>query len=217
MIKNIERKKLEIIDIINYKIHEIDEKYRKGESLDKYKTVLNNRKKEKSVRAYLSNDKYISDIYQTLKAWDMNKRAAKLKEPSEIKKSFIENMDYFIQIEKIGEDILEINIENIIPIIKELYKKLRIMESSSRLVSFSKTLHFIFPKLFMPIDRRNALQYFYNDQANESFKKYLDIFSFGYDIAHENLDWDKIVGKKEWNTTIPKILDNAVILRMMDK
>jgi hypothetical protein len=35
-------------------------------------------------------------------------------------------------------------------------------------------------------------------------------------IAHENIDRNKIIGKNEWNTTIPKIIDNAIILKMLD-
>ena len=36
----------------------------------------------------------------------------------------------------------------------------------------------------------------------------------GYDIAHEDIEWNKIIEKKKWNTTIPKTIDNAIILKM---
>jgi hypothetical protein len=216
MIENIQVKKGEIIDIINNKINLIDSKYRKGKSLDRYKTVLNNRRIEKNVQKYLYNENYLSDIYKTLEAWDMNKRGAKLNKLSEIKSSVKDNIKYFIELENLGANILNINLEEIKPIVKKLYNNLDIMKSNSKLVSFSKTLHFIFPHLFMPMDRKNTLNFFYSNSTTESFNKYYEIFMFCNSITHENIDWNKIIGKNEWNTTIPKIIDNAIILKMLD-
>jgi hypothetical protein len=210
-------KREEIIEIIKDKINDIDQIYRTGKSLDRYITVLINRKNEKKVEKYLTNDDYLKDIYKTLEAWDMNKRGAKLRKLSQIKQSFNKNMDYFIEIENMGANIIGINIENVKPVVKNLFNELYLMESNSKLVSFSKTLHFIFPYLFMPMDGQNTLKYFYNN-ASESFEKYFDIFSFFYDIAHEEIDWQKIVNdKNKWNTTIPKIIDNAIIIKMSQK
>ena len=182
MIKNIPEKKKEILETLKNKIHTIDENYRSGKPLTKYKTVLENRKSEKDVRKYLLNENNVSDIYKTLEAWDMNKRGAKLRKVSEIKQSFEENIDCFIELEKMGADILEINLEKIKPILEKLYNKLHIMESKAKLVSFSKTLHFIFPNLFMPMDRKNTLNYFYSNFMDESFDKYYKILSFSYHL-----------------------------------
>lgn len=216
MINNIQKRKEEILETLKNKIHTIDENYRSGKSLEKYKAVLKNRKSEKDVRKYLLNENNVFDIYKTLEAWDMNKRGAKLRKVSEIKLSFEKNIGYFIKLEKMGDDILKINLENIKPILEELYDKLHIMESEAKLVAFSKTLHFIFPNLFMPMDRKNTLNYFYSNSMDVSFDKYYEIFSFSYDIAHENVEWNKIIGKEKWNTTIPKIIDNAIILKMQE-
>jgi len=215
MIKNIQNKKIEIIDVINEKINKMDEIYRTGKSFDRYKIVLNNHKNENSVKSYLTNDNYLLDIYKTLEAWDMNKRGAKLRKLSEIKQSFIKNMDYFIELEKIGLNIIGSNIDKIEPVIKKLYNELYIMESNSKLVSFSKTLHFIFPNLFMPMDRQNTLRYFYNNQTSESYNKFLDIFIFCHNICNENINWNNILNNG-WNSTVPKIVDNAIIIKMLD-
>jgi len=215
MIKDIQNKRNEIIEVIKNKIIEMDQRYRTGKSLDRYNIVFKNRKNEKNVIAYLSNDDYLLDIYKTLEAWDMNKRGAKLRKLSEIKKSFNKNIDYFSEIENMGANIIEIDLEKLKPIIQNLYNELYIMESGGKLVSFTKTLHFIFPHLFMPMDRQNTLQYFYGN-TNESFNKFFEIFSLSYDIAHEEINWQKIIKNNGWNKTIPKIIDNAVILKMLD-
>jgi hypothetical protein len=214
MIKNIQEKKNEILFVIKNEIQEIDAKYRTGKSLDKYRIVLNNRKLENNVKDYISN--YLSDIYDTLIAWDMNKRGAKILKLPEIIQSFKKNTECFMELEGIGTDITKIkesDLETIKIILCKLYYKLDLMKSGARLVSFSKTMHFIFPNLFMPMDRQNTLRYFYSNY-NESFNKYFEIFTFFLSIAHEEIEWKEIIGKEQWNTTIPKIIDNAIILQM---
>lgn len=205
-------KKDKIIEIINTKINSMDTFYRTGKSLERYLLVLNNRKNESNVKKYLSNDTYLTDIYKTLSAWDMNKRGAKLNKLSEIKQSISDNMELFLEIERMNANIIDINFMNLLPIVKKLYAKLCIMESGGKLVSFSKTLHFIFPHLFMPMDRQNTLMYIYNN-TSESYNKFVEIFSLSYYIAQENINWKNIIGKNKWNTTIPKIIDNAILLR----
>jgi hypothetical protein len=214
MMQNIQRRQKEIIEIIKTKINCIDENYRSLKSLNIYKTVLQNRKDTKNVKEYLLNENYISDIRKILEAWGMNKRRAKLRELSEIKQSFADNINCFVELEKLGADILTIDIEKTKPILECLYNSLRIMKSKSRLVSFSKTLHFVFPDLCMPMDRTNTLDYFYNN-TSESFNKYYEIFEFSSAIAREGIEWNNIIGKGEWNTTIPKIIDNAIILKRL--
>ena len=62
------------------------------------------------------------------------------------------------------------------------------------------------------MDRSNTLVYFYN-HTNESKTQYLDILKWSYSIAkNSNIDWSKYLDDR-WNSTIPKILDNAVIIR----
>ena len=63
------------------------------------------------------------------------------------------------------------------------------------------------------MDRTNTLQYFYNN-TGESFTRFWEIFEFSYHFAKKNIEWTKIINTGKWNTTIPKIIDNAIILKM---
>jgi hypothetical protein len=65
----------------------------------------------------------------------------------------------------------------------------------------------------MPMDRTNTLEYFYNN-TGESVNKFLEILEFSYKLTKEEIEWKKYLNKGKWNTTIPKIIDNAIILKM---
>jgi len=60
------------------------------------------------------------------------------------------------------------------------------------------------------MDGANTLQYFYGN-ANESTDKYIEIIELSYEIIGMNENWWKYLDKG-WNTTIPKMIDNAIIL-----
>jgi hypothetical protein len=62
-----------------------------------------------------------------------------------------------------------------------LYDLLALMKTDGKLVSKSKCLHFIFPKLCPPMDRSNTLQKIYGN-TGESKNKFIEVLDFSYDI-----------------------------------
>jgi len=203
----------ELKDIIKTKIQTIDQKYRFGPSLYYYQKVIEHRRIANNINDFLINEKNIEYLYGALLAWDMNSRGAKMKYFTDFKNSIVKNKMYFFEIENHNTNILNIELGFILNIIKVLYQNLDIMYTKARLVSTSKLLHFMFPDLMMPMDRRNTLKYFFGNET-ESLKRFLEIFEFSYYFSKENIQWDDIIGKTNWNTTIPKIIDNAIILKI---
>ena len=56
--------------------------------------------------------------------------------------------------------------------LKTLFENMKVTNSNSKLVSFSKTLHFLLPNLVMPMDRANTLPFFKcEDLSFNGFKK----------------------------------------------
>ena len=86
------------------------------------------------------------------------------------------------------------------------------MKTGGKLVSNSKLLHFLFPSLLMPMDRANTLSDFYRN-AGESINKYIEITKFCFEITNMPENWENYLGNG-WNTTVPKMMDNAIILLM---
>jgi len=92
------------------------------------------------------------------------------------------------------------------------------MASKRRIVGVSKILHFLLPDLAMPIDSKFTLDYFYS--YNKIDKDPQAEFNTFYEVllnSHKIIDRLRItmeaVDGNGWNTSIPKLIDNAIIGR----
>lgn len=167
----------------------------------------------------LSDDTYIEAIYATLTAWGMNSLIGgpKLKDYDLFKKNLISLSD---NLEKIRDfDIL--TIQEAKETIKKIYSHIDPSENVRDLVAKSKTLHHLHPNIFPPIDnsytlnllaKLKDLRYRPNKYSInlENFWKVLCCFR---DIINQ-IGKDKIVqylGKKVMDTSLTKIVDNAII------
>ena len=93
---------------------------------------------------------------------------------------------------------------------------MEIMKYRRRIVGVSKAMHFLLPDLVMPIDSTYTMPYFYgtnkyNEKAEKEFQNYLDIFTRTHRIRNNLKLTDSDVKGGEWNTSIPKLIDNAII------
>jgi hypothetical protein len=209
MIEKRQKKIDDIIKVIKTRINEINRNYKRGPELYFYQRLLRLRSGSKTISSFLKSNYNFEIIYATLVSWDMNSRAAKMKCFDKFKSNILSCESDLIRLEGITIDGAD-DCKNIIDTLKIIYPKLCIMRTKSKLVSNSKLLHFLFPELLMPMDRKNTLNYFYNN-TNDSFPKYLEIIELSFEIAKRNIAWEKYVDE-EWNSTIPKIIDNAIIL-----
>jgi hypothetical protein len=105
------------------------------------------------------------------------------------------------------------NIDECICTLRDIYNNLALMKSGGRLVSNSKLLHFLFPKLCTPMDTKNILYYFYGNtnESAHSVDKYIEITKFSFEIINKSENWSNYLDNG-WNTTVPKMIDNAIIL-----
>ncbi|MEM5867728.1 MAG: hypothetical protein QXG39_07400, partial [Candidatus Aenigmatarchaeota archaeon] len=122
--------------------------------------------------------------------------------------------DQFISLSKFRlENLSERELEVCKAKLSELFGSLDIMVSKGKIVSRSKLMHFLLPNLVMPIDRQNTLYFFYG--SRNEFKpesKFIEIFESSWNIAKRiNLS---IFLDNNWNQTIPKVIDNAIIAKM---
>lgn len=183
---------------------------------------------DKHQKMDIFSDEYLKLIYTTLISWNMNGRGAKLNDFTLFKNSIKEQKSKInslrgYKIETLNED----NKKRVLEIINLLFKDLDLVGKSwtgnkikSKLVTFSKTLHFLLPNLIVPIDRKYTMNFFYgstdiptdiNIQRNN--KKQIEVFNELYGKFYEIT---KIYNLKkyfdnQWNRTIPKIIDNAII------
>lgn len=208
---NLQKKSEEIRDTIINRIKDFNRIYRSGPDLYFYKRTIDLNKQANELSDFINNDYNLEIIYATLVSWDMNSRGAKMKYFDDFKENILQISH---QLEKLWKKRLEDigDFETILSVVSDIYDKLHVMKGGGKLVSNSKLLHFLFPHLLIPMDRSNTLVYFYG-HTNESKNKYMDLIRWSHSFVKNNsIDWAKHLDN-QWNSTIPKILDNAVIIK----
>ncbi len=167
----------------------------------------------------LFSDEYLELVYTTLIAWNMNGRGAKLSEIQIFKETIIKNKQTIKNLEKYELVNLEEK-DFVLKKLKDLFFNLELTETKSKIVTFSKTLHFLLPELIVPIDRKYTLDFFYNNKqiptdknkkinCEKQFKIFEELFDKFIEISRVynlNRYLDKI-----WHATPTKVIDNAII------
>ena len=210
MIPDRENKIKAIINTITSQIADINSRYRSGPSLYFYRRILALRRNCPKISTFLCIDYNLEILYAVLVSWDMNSRSAKMKYFDDFKSVLI---SCYPELEKIENELETFDVaqgDEILELLKNAFLKLELMETSGRLVSNSKCLHFLFPSLCMPMDGTNTLHYLYGN-TNESPKRYLDIIRFSFEVMQQSLQFDKYLDDR-WNQSVPKLIDNAIIL-----
>jgi hypothetical protein len=164
---------------------------------------------------------FIKLIYRTLVFWDMDYRAARLVPFGEFinaikaaSPGMVELAPYRLCHAR-GDVLNRLRIQ-----LETLFQSLRVMQSRSQIVGFSKTLHFFLPQLVMPIDGKYTLSFLFGYRkwapslASEA-RLLGDIFSAFGELASQLGLFDEDRLGKGWNATAPKIIDNAIIGFMM--
>jgi len=169
------------------------------------------------VEKLVSDREFLELIYVTLISWNMNMRGAKMVDAD----SFIESIQGFSKnISQLKDKELnllsEYELGEVLKLTKPLFLNLRVMKSKSKIVGVSKTLHFLLPKLFPPMDRRYTMNFFYGhfnyfsdkDKEFNSFSILLrEFYKITQKLKLNSKDLDSVL----WNTTVPKLIDNAII------
>lgn len=100
--------------------------------------------------------------------------------------------------------------------LKSVFERLETADQCSQLVPNSKTLFHLLPDLIMPVDRAHVLKFFtgrsHFDQKKE-IEYFIGIFKYYYQICKKNFPQIKGIyykKRREHDSSIPKIIDNAV-------
>lgn len=210
MIADYDTKIKAVTQVITTRMPEFNYRYRRGPSFYFYKRILDLRRQSPDIKSFLTCDYHFEILYAVLVSWDMDSRGAKLKDFDDFKENILSCMLFLQMLDRASEDFNAVNEEDVLSCIESAFSNLALMQTSSRLVSNSKCLHFFFPRLCMPMDRSNTLQYLYGN-SSESAKKYGEIMAFCFDVMRQPVDFQRYFDD-QWNQTIPKLVDNAIIL-----
>jgi hypothetical protein len=209
-IRNREKKIEAIVSTITSRIAEFNSLYRSGPSLYFYRQIIELRKKHPKIADFLSDNYRLEILYATLVSWDMNNRGAKLMYFDDFKSALILRLPELGAIENALEMFNPVLGTEMLGLLKSAFLGMELMETSRRLVSNSKCLHFLFPSLCMPMDGTNTLRYLFGN-TYESVNRYLDIIRLSFDVMRQPVQFDRYLDDR-WNQSVPKLIDNAIIL-----
>jgi hypothetical protein len=165
------------------------------------------------LEAALQNEEFSKASFRMLEAWGMNRRRAKLVEPRILHDSLASNGPALLRFEGVRLDSVHESRAAIIA--SELWPglaSLKVGIQETKIVANSKMGHLLLPDLVPPIDNEHTLRFFEIlsfpcNQEPEAFREILVRFAR---IASAS---GPSIGRRvdrEWHTTFPKIIDNAI-------
>lgn len=186
-------------------------------------TSLNYRPHSESKFQYIKlckmklEDKFNEDgfrgVYNVLKLWNMNSRAARLKDFSEFRNSLFQNKKEIFELNNLKlVNLTEHEFQNIIKKIEYLYDNLTLTKANCKTVTFSKALHFILPELIVPIDRKFTQAFFKLSNPEFQYGGFEVFRYFFTNFWNFTKKYNLIVLRdSNWNTFETKIMDNIII------
>jgi len=202
---------LNYVDIYNsnYRVH--------SDSKDNYLNLMKMYAEAEDYHTLLRNSNYISLAYQTLKDWNMDQRGAKLVGLSAFRNSILSYLEPLARLKEYRLELLNTSeLGKVLLELKSLFVNLKVMQTQARIVGASKTLHFLLPNLVMPIDRENILSFLYlgskySVNPEREFRYFTEIFEEYRQLCHKLGLSITDVDRLGWNSSIPKMIDNALI------
>jgi hypothetical protein len=194
-----------------------NEQYRSGHDLTSYRCIIKYHRDVNNITQLIENYDFKKQIVETLKAWGMDQQGAMLEQSSLIYDSINKCRDYLDELYSYRlAEIDNKTLSNLKDALFLLFRDLKIMKSKRRIVGVAKTMHFLLPDLVMPVDGKYTMNaiYGYNKiskTTTDEFEDYFYILKKFHEICKHYklslLDFDT----SRWNTSIPKIIDNAII------
>ena len=172
-----------------------------------YQKALLARRRAKNAADFVASDGNLHLAWEMLDAWGMNARSAKLKHGAD----FLQSIRACAGTLGAADKATAASDQAFRQALAQLYGQLHVMQTSLRLVSNAKLLHLLYPDRLMPIDGQHTLAYLYGHQGAQSAKRYLEIVQFQQEILAVEIDWRTYLDDA-WNTTPPKLIDNAIII-----
>jgi hypothetical protein len=188
-----------------------------GHGRNIYRRIIARHRETKDLNKLLDDPGFIPLIRQTLIEWGMDQQGAELASLEEIEKTIFQHRPLLLklyphQLRQLADKTLE----EITPRLELAFGGLKIMKSKRRIVGVSKALHFLLPDLVMPIDGTYTLPAFFwrNKFTTDPEKEtadFIHIFQSTALAARRLKLTPADVSGEGWNTSIPKLIDNAII------
>lgn len=192
-----------------------------GPSIYFHKKVIGKIRNSERYEQLFHDDLFFDYLYATLASWGMHrmgKGGAKMANFEDFKHSICLAKDNLLNLQQIklelitGEELLKVKTK-----LSSVFDSIHVMESGSKLVGNSKAVHHLLPDLVPPIDRQHTLRFFYGHTNIYNEEKVIFLECFDKFIYISHFLKHKDIPFEGFNTSIPKIIDNAIMGYAMKK
>jgi hypothetical protein len=194
-----------------------------GPSIYFHHKTLQHKNQHTNLESLLNDDLFFDYLYATLTSWGLHRMGpgnTKLVDIDTMKKSIKAAASKLSTLWELSiYDLTENDATRIADFLWNLFSKLKISIAEAKIVSCSKALHHILPLLIPPIDRSYTFYFFYGRTSlSISEEEALsEIFRRMHKIAVANKQKiDSWVGNG-FNTSITKVIDNAIVGYVLDE
>ena len=199
-------------------VEECNQSYRFGHDLGLYGKIIAMHRTAPGIDSLLDDTTFFRLVWDTLDAWNMNQRGAQLATLRDMTQSITAHRAiirrlYACKLPLITQGDIQSAINQ--PL-HDLFCGLHVMASRRRIVGVSKAMHFLLPDLVTPIDGTYTLPYFFGynryDSSDEAeYATFHHVFLEAYRITNRLNLTDADVDHENWNTSVPKLIDDAII------
>jgi hypothetical protein len=186
-----------------------------GPSVYFHKKVIEKIRQVERHEQLFGDNLYFEYIYATLAAWGMHRmgeETARMVCFDEFKESICSSKEQILELSSIRlQAIPDEKFDTVKYKLGSLFNSLSVMESETKLIGNSKALHHLLPDLVPPIDRQHTLRFFYGNtnitrEEEEIFLELLEKFrGIATHLGNEDFRFEG------FNTSLPKIIDNAIM------
>lgn len=225
MENGLDERKKELIQKFEFFIKFFNEKDKfSGPSTYFHSRVLRMIRNNDDYAKLLHDDSFLEMIYATLTAWGMHhmgRRGPKLIEFGKFCESIRSQEDNLKKMHSYKLSLLnEGDLDNIKAVLSKLFDFLKVNgpKTKTTLVVNSKLLHHLLPDLVLPIDIEHTMKFYYGKKKGNKppLKEEKDVFLKMFEISLEickswNFTEDSYKGKGHFCTSVPKMIDNAIM------
>jgi hypothetical protein len=180
--------------------------------LEYHLATIQARRKLGNVTNAVSNDSFLTSLYQTLKAWGIGVRGSFLIPLNDFCGALRAKAPAIAVFEGLSIDDPKLDVNVITEPLWDIIDNLGIVKNDARIVPGSKTLHHLLPDLVVPIDRAYTQKFFgwHNPQFQYG---YADVFDHSFrafvEIARRTNPAQYV--DAGWNSSRTKVIDNAIV------
>lgn len=176
-----------------------------------HRKTIDQRRNAGDVLAAIESDLFLEDMYETLKAWGIGKRASRIVSRSQFGSNIRNCANQLEAFEKFKIADNNLDVSRLTTELWKLMRSLHVVENVSLIVPGTKAVHHLLPDLVPPMDRAwtgaffnwSATTFEYENRAfDKSFEWFLKVAN--------QVDCRSYVGEG-WRTSSTKVLDNALI------